>query len=210
MKKNICFRPERLRELRKKTNMTQKEFSEIIGCTMASLSAYENGSKVPPTQTLINISSHFDCSIDWLFGLNNEQTYLSSKQQVKTYSEYIQLLFNLYERGIRIEPGVVFSDRGNQTGIIFHDVVIEVFLKSWKKTSLLYADDTIDDTIYNAWKEKVLRDFNYPILTSQSAGDFYSLYSQFNETLGCSEYESTVNALDGSSGFSQSSPTSLD
>ena len=67
------FKPDRLKELRKNTNLTQKQFSESIGCTMASLSAYENGSKLPPTQTLINISNQYDCSIDWLMGRTDKR-----------------------------------------------------------------------------------------------------------------------------------------
>ncbi len=43
----------RIKELRKSVTMTQKEFSAFVGCTAATLSAYENGSKSPDRESVV-------------------------------------------------------------------------------------------------------------------------------------------------------------
>lgn len=200
MEKNMIFRTERLKELRKNANMTQKEFSEKIGCTMASLSAYENGSKMPPTQTLVNIAKSFNCSIDWLFGLKNEKNYDIKEQPAKTYSEYIRRLFALYGTSIKFVLDCSCNGAGKNMdatkGIAFYDPIIKLFLKSWKKTLALYNDCTIDSTIYEAWKEKVLRDFNYNIITGDNSWEDFAIaldsYKQFGTE---SEYDAICWAL---------------
>ena len=200
MEKNIIFKTERLKELRKNANMTQKEFSEKIGCTMASLSAYENGSKIPPTQTLINIAKKFDCSVEWLLGLKNELSYDAKKTPIETYSEYIKLLFSLQESKIWLTLDCDCSDSSKKLnhvkGIGFSDPVIKLFLKSWKKTLELYRDGTIDSTIYKAWQEKVMRDFHYFIIsTEESFSDYTTIFGQLNCIDGCTEYDAAITAL---------------
>lgn len=196
------FKPDRLKELRKNTNLTQKQFSESIGCTMASLSAYENGSKLPPTQTLINISNQYDCSIDWLMGLKDEKDYDNSENVIKTYSDYIKKLFLLQSSPIRIEKGCDCSSPAKNLngfkGLAFCDPVIKLFLESWEKTYKLYSDSTIDVTIYNAWKEKIIRDFKYPILqTDKDWEDFSREYCSLNEFVPeAPEYDRVLSTLE--------------
>lgn len=215
MDKNIFFRPERLKQLRKNADMTQKEFSKKIGCTMASLSAYENGSKVPPTQTLINLSSSFSCSIDWLFGLKDEPSNKHNSKPIHTYSEYIKLLFALQGKGINLFANCNCQypqkDLSHCKGIAFYDPVIKLFLKNWQKTATLYKESTIDKTIYTAWQEKVLRDFHYPILEGDTVWeDFHHNYSTFSELPGLTEYDVILTALSESTSFAVGDPPHID
>lgn len=196
----ITFRADRLKELRKETNLTQKQFSESIGCTMASLSAYENGSKLPPTQTLINISSKYNCSIDWIMGLKDEMDYDSSSKATKTYSAYIKKLFALQSYPITIEKGCNCSSPtkklDNCKGIAFWDPVIKLFLESWNKISSLYSEGTIDSTIFEAWKEKVLRDFHYPILSTDNDYEVFNrAYTDYSRFVEFTEYDAIQSAL---------------
>lgn len=55
----------RIKELRKIMKMTQKEFSAFVGCTAATLSAYENGSKSPSLEIIKGIAEKCHISIDW-------------------------------------------------------------------------------------------------------------------------------------------------
>ena len=202
MSENVRFMPERLKELRQKENMTQKEFSEKISCTMASLSAYENGSKVPPTNTLINIASAFDCSIDWLLGLKETPVYDSKPLPIQTYSDYIKQLFLLDDAPIPLFKDCSCSyhdtDLSYYKGIAFSDPVIKLFLEKWRQTQKLYTDGTIDKTIYEAWQEKVLRDFHHFIIKDNDDTtwkDFHCCFNQFNEFPGFTEYDATLEAL---------------
>lgn len=195
MERRIGFKNERLRAIRKKNGLTQKEFSEKIGCTMASLSAYENGSKIPPTQTLLNLADQFSYSIDWLLGLSD-----LSQHSTQTYSEFIQRLLELQDFNITMIKNcecVLPSDKPSfAKGIAFYDTVIGLFLKSWQKTYSLYEDGTIDDVVYGAWKEKVIRDFNYPILNNDNDWeDFAMNRSSLGALPGISEYDAVLEAL---------------
>lgn len=206
MKKNINFLPERLKELRQNAGMTQKEFSEKIGCTMASLSAYENGSKNPPTQTLMNIASKFECSIDWLFGLKDTKNYDNKPVPVQTYSEFIKKLFLLDNDHIPFFKGCdcIHNEKNLNgcKGIAFKDPIIKLFLEKWRQTKKLWSDGTIDETIYTAWQEKVLRDFHYPIITNENSWeDFHDSYVSFSACPGFTEYDAILSALSDVTGF---------
>lgn len=204
MSENVHFMPERLKELRQKENMTQKEFSEKIGCTMASLSAYENGSKVPPTNTLINIASAFDCSVDWLLGLKETSDYESAPAWINTYAEFIKQLFLLDNTPVHFIRNCTCADAGlsDCRGIAFSDPIIKLFLEKWNQTQQLYKDSTIDKTIYEAWQEKILRDFHLPIIWhEQTWKEFSCAYDQFIRLPGYTEYDAVLDALKSVSGF---------
>lgn len=59
---------ERLKELRKRKNLTQKELAEQIGIKRNSYSDWENGKTEPSYENLVMLADLFDVSLDWLFG----------------------------------------------------------------------------------------------------------------------------------------------
>lgn len=195
--RTITFIPERLRELRKRDKATQKEFGEKVGCTMASISAYENGSKIPPTPTLIKIAEVCNCSIDWLFGLKDEPEVGNRESSSKTYSDYIKKLFALDDNSVSILLESTPRDLDlDYYSLTFHDIILATFFYAWEKTRALYHDGTIDQTIYQAWKEKVLRDFNVYIINSpEDWNTFHELYNTLRDDKDTSDYDATVEAL---------------
>lgn len=60
-----------IKTIRRDKMMTQKEFGKLIGVTQATLSTYEQGLKMPNTDTLYNIAEKCDISMDWLCGRTN-------------------------------------------------------------------------------------------------------------------------------------------
>lgn len=56
----------RIKELRKKLNISQKEFGEKIGVTDTSISKIEKGERNPSEQTIKSICREFNVSIMWL------------------------------------------------------------------------------------------------------------------------------------------------
>lgn len=56
----------RLRELRKKANITQTELSERLGITQGSISLWESGETKPDVENLLKISEIFGCTVDSL------------------------------------------------------------------------------------------------------------------------------------------------
>ena len=56
----------RLKELRKKANLTQINLQTKTGIEQALLSKFENGERVPPTETLICLADFYNVSIDYI------------------------------------------------------------------------------------------------------------------------------------------------
>ncbi len=56
----------RLKELRKKANLTQICLQTKTGIEQALLSKFENGERVPPTETLICLADFYNVSIDYI------------------------------------------------------------------------------------------------------------------------------------------------
>lgn len=59
---------ERIRELRKAHNMTQKELAEILNSAKSTISQYENNINEPDLETVIKIADCFNVTVDSLLG----------------------------------------------------------------------------------------------------------------------------------------------
>ena len=60
---------ERLRMLRKKKGLRQKELAEILNIEKANISLYELGKSDPPDNIKVEIAKYFDISLDYLLGI---------------------------------------------------------------------------------------------------------------------------------------------
>lgn len=56
----------RLRELRKRRGYTQIALQMQTGIEQALLSKFENGERIPPTETLIRLADFYNVSIDYI------------------------------------------------------------------------------------------------------------------------------------------------
>ena len=59
---------QRLYELRKMNNYTQKNMAEILNIKQPSYIRYENGEAEPTFDNLVKIADIFDVSVDYLLG----------------------------------------------------------------------------------------------------------------------------------------------
>ncbi len=66
----------RLKELRKKYNLTQVQLAENIGIANSTISDYENRNKIIGTTFLYNICLKYHISADYLLGKIDEPKYL--------------------------------------------------------------------------------------------------------------------------------------
>ena len=62
------FWDERLRLLREKTGKTQEDISKVIGTTQQIYSRYETNKTELPVRHLLNLSSYYNVSTDYLLG----------------------------------------------------------------------------------------------------------------------------------------------
>lgn len=59
---------ERLRELRRRDSVTQKQTAEAIGTIEQNYQRYERGAQQPTMPVLIALADYFDVSLDYLVG----------------------------------------------------------------------------------------------------------------------------------------------
>lgn len=55
-----------LRKLRKDKKLTQVALQMKTGIEQALLSKFENGERIPPTETLVSLADFYDVSIDYI------------------------------------------------------------------------------------------------------------------------------------------------
>jgi len=58
----------RLKQLRKAKGYTQIRVQMETGIEQALLSKYENGERIPPTETLLRLADFYNVSTDYLLG----------------------------------------------------------------------------------------------------------------------------------------------
>lgn len=113
----------RIKELRKKNNLTQEEFGERFNITKTGVSYWESGKSEPSLEMIIKISKRFSVSVAYLLGLDgvnyqenpgNENTnpqsnnntgtinnttnnYGACKPDTVVYSDDVSLLFAIID-----------------------------------------------------------------------------------------------------------------
>ena len=63
-----------VKNLRREIGFTQTELAEKIFVNKSMISAYEKGKRMPSLDVLIQLSSIFNVSIDYLLGIQRENT----------------------------------------------------------------------------------------------------------------------------------------
>lgn len=144
----------RIKELRASMNMTQKEFSTFVGCTAATLSAYENGSKSPSLEIVKGIAEKCNVSIDWLCGLSDRQVKSGTYE---TYGDILTTFFELDNNAEILLSKQKISDYCTMTGIFFEDDILDGFLEEWLDATNVKDNTAINKTItqamYDSWKK---------------------------------------------------------
>lgn len=65
---------DRLKNLRKQHNLTQKQLASLIGVKNSIISFYELGDRVPSPQVIVSLASVFHVSTDYLLGVQKEES----------------------------------------------------------------------------------------------------------------------------------------
>jgi len=66
----------KLRQLRKERKLTQVELQMQTGIEQSLLSKFENGERIPPTETLITLADFYNVSIDYIL-CRTENPYIN-------------------------------------------------------------------------------------------------------------------------------------
>lgn len=97
----------RIREQRKKHNLTQEELGNLINVTKVSICCYENGTRTPTLETLKVLAETFNVDINYLLGNdsyevaenNSEYGIYMSEEEINFIKE-IRKHDNIYKRMI--------------------------------------------------------------------------------------------------------------
>lgn len=89
-----------LKFLRESKQKSQQEVCQALNIEQSTLANYENGRRIPRIEILIKIAEYYQCSIDYLLGLNNstEQPDLNTKSKNHQLSSDEELLLQAFNQ----------------------------------------------------------------------------------------------------------------
>ncbi len=93
--------PERLRELREKSGLSQNDIAKRLDVAAATISGYERGERTPSLSAILSFSYIYNCSVDYLLGKKQEDvthvyvdvTDLSDEQR-RAVDEIVRVMKN--------------------------------------------------------------------------------------------------------------------
>jgi len=91
---------ERLTEIRKKNNISQRQLSADLGLGSTGVYYYESGKKTPSIEVLLKLSQYFHVSADYLLGLVDEpnakgevpRDYEEFKEKAEKYKKIMEMI----------------------------------------------------------------------------------------------------------------------
>lgn len=123
----------RLHDLRKEKGVTIADMSKSIGISASAVSNYERGIRCPDADTLIKFAEYFDCSVDYLLGLdslknNKEREKLSeiteaSEELYDELNDYYKKKFEDLKRIILVSFTLASDDPDNDNKNFFDDYI---------------------------------------------------------------------------------------
>lgn len=87
----------RLKETRIRRNLTQKMLADRVNKSVSAISSYELNTQLPPLDVLISIASVLHVSLDYLAGLEKEETY-STRNLTPEQKAFVSAVFAEFSR----------------------------------------------------------------------------------------------------------------
>jgi len=95
----------RLKEIRKKAHITQQQLGDMVGVTKVSICCYENGTRTPTLETLIDLADSLNVQLNYLLGVdalaidedNKNNTLNIAKDEIELIRE-LRKHIKLYEK----------------------------------------------------------------------------------------------------------------
>ncbi len=131
---------ERLKQLKIKRNLLQKDIAQNNNIILRTYQRYERGEKEPSLSTLIKLADYFNVSID----------YLASRTNNQKIDSYIDVMYILFE--LESEYGLSLNEIDGQLALTFSNSTIIDYIFHWNKQKKLYDKGEISEEEYNYWK----------------------------------------------------------
>ena len=82
---------ERLKELRNKNNLTQKQFAAIFNIASGTIAMWETNKRRPDSEMLANIADYFNVSVDYLLGKEKKTPDFSEVDYIISFAGFKQI-----------------------------------------------------------------------------------------------------------------------
>ncbi len=159
----------RLREVRMQTGKTQKEFADMVESTAATISAYENATKNPSLEIVINIAQKCNVSINWLCGLSNKKKLNSEFNNLKDIALKILEIINIntVEESFTLKTYEVdiHQDLSGNTLCKYEQAIklpkikeLSNFFEAYEELNKLYQKGGIKHQIIDTWLDGALEE----------------------------------------------------
>lgn len=137
-----------LKKYRKKHNLTQEEFANMLGISRTALRGYERGINYPTSIVLISMSKALNCSIDQLLGHNIENPIdISPNENFSNVKEKILYLDELIEKTLKTNDELLAAKK--RTDLKYDELkmvkkrvdrMLDELTMSNKRNDLTYAE----------------------------------------------------------------------
>ena len=169
---------ERLKTLRKKLGLNQNDFCKEIGIKQSTLSSYENGTVSPSNEVLFSIAKEYHISLDWLFGISDNMTNISTFGDIAAFLIQLGEINELkYELEINdhlpndIETGenrwyAAIKFFGNDNDHPFNATMCN-FLRSLSENRESFESYFTSKEMFDLWKEQKINNFSSILVTKK-------------------------------------------
>ncbi len=156
----------RLKELRMQTRKTQKEFADMVESTAATISAYENATKNPSLEIVMNIAEKCNISINWLCGLSDEKNL---KPEITSYKDIALRILELLSLDLfdgRFELKLLSEDDAFPIQEYVQAIKLPNypellrFFETYKDLNKLYEDGKIKQHVIDTWLDGALEELS--------------------------------------------------
>lgn len=128
----------RLKQLREKKAVSQKEVAEAIGVKAQTISGYESGRTKPPLDIAAKLAKYFGASLDWLCGLLDDTANATNRQIV----HMLRMIAEKTGQTVSKIEGFKCSKD------------VEKYFADLEKMKGLLANGGIDQELFDLWEEK--------------------------------------------------------
>ena len=89
----------KIKEIRQKRGITQKELALRINKSVSTISSYETNAQLPPLDVISDIASTLNVSLDYLVGIDKINTF-SAKHLSTEQTELLELMLHEFHSDI--------------------------------------------------------------------------------------------------------------
>ena len=149
----------RLKEAKEKKGITIKELADQCGVSTSAMNRYLAETSMPTLDVAINMSKALNVSLDWLCGLKQEANARYTTGLVMRMVSDLLVKPTIDEDGHKFYAANFDADPDNKGQLYIYldqlNTPGSIDFRAWSKFIDLYRDGIIDETMYNAWLEKM-------------------------------------------------------